>query len=82
MISHRCTPQKLYDGIYNDGIPIVFDYHHHAAPGGQSKKKALETRYPRRGYQTSCTLQGHPLTSVPIIQRLSHQAHSDLVITH
>jgi UV DNA damage endonuclease len=77
-----CT-EELYEGVYKRiGIPIVFDYHHHALhPGGQTEQEALEM-----------ALSTWPRMIIPVVHyaesrsaeynnpKIKPQAHSDYVI--
>ena len=77
-----CT-EELYEGVYKRiGIPIVFDYHHHALhPGNQTEQEALET-----------ALSTWPRMIVPVVHyaesrsveydnpKIKPQAHSDYVV--
>mgnify|MGYP003644778983 FL=1 len=77
-----CT-EELYEGVYKRiGIPIVFDYHHHALhPGGQTEQEALEM-----------ALSTWPRMIIPVVHyaesrsveynnpKIKPQAHSDYVV--
>ena len=77
-----CT-EELYEGVYKRiGIPIVFDYHHHALhPGNQTEQEALEM-----------ALSTWPRLIIPVVHyaesrsveynnpKIKPQAHSDYVV--
>jgi UV DNA damage endonuclease len=77
-----CT-EELYEGVYKRiGIPIVFDYHHHALhPGTQTEQEALEM-----------ALSTWPRMIIPVVHyaesrsveynnpKIKPQAHSDCVV--
>ena len=77
------STKELYEGVYKRiGIPIVFDYHHHALhPGGQTEQEALEM-----------ALSTWPKMIIPVVHyaesrsveydnpKIKPQAHSDYVV--
>ena len=77
-----CT-EELYESVYKRiGIPIVFDYHHHALhPGTQTEQEALEM-----------ALSTWPQTIIPVVHyaesrsveysnpKIKPQAHSDYIV--
>lgn len=77
-----CT-EELYEGVYKRiGIPIVFDYHHHALhPGTQTEQEALEMAFSTWSRMIIPVVHYAESRSVEYDNpKIKPQAHSDYVV--